>query len=85
MEPLADLLEGWHREQAGVAPGYQAARLLTDQDHPGRYVVEVHFSSHDEAQQNNARPETHAWAQSLRGLAQEEPTYHNYEVAYTAG
>ena len=82
-QPLADLIEGWHREQAGVAPGYRAARVLADQDRPGRYVVQVDFSSADQAQQNNDRPETQAWAKSLQELAQGEPEYHNYEVAYT--
>lgn len=84
-QPLFDLLDGWHREQAGVAPGYQGARVLADPDQPGRYVIEVDFSSEEEARRNNDRPETAAWAENLRGLAEGEPSYHNYEVAYTTG
>lgn len=83
-EPLAELLEGWHRDQSGVAPGYQGARLLADQDRPGRYIIEVDFSSEEAAQQNNARPETAAWAEKLKGLAQGEPEYRNFEVSYTS-
>ena len=82
-EPLIELLDAWHRDENGVAPGYQAARLLADQDRPGRYVVEVEFSSEDEARQNNTRPETQNWAAKLQGLAQGEPEYRNYQVAHT--
>jgi quinol monooxygenase YgiN len=84
-EPLAALVEGWHREQAGVAPGYRAARVLADRDRPGRFLLEVDFSSEEEATENNDRPETQAWAQQLQGLAQDTPEYHNYEVAYSTG
>lgn len=80
-QPLADLIEGWHRDQAGVAPGYQGARLLAARD--GAYVVEVDFASEEEAQQNDARPETQAWADKLKGLAEGEPVYNNYQVVYT--
>lgn len=82
-ESLVQLLESWHRDETGIAPGYQGARLLADQDAPGRYVIEVDFSSEEEAQANNTRPETQAWAASLQGLAQGEPAYCNYKVAYT--
>ena len=82
-ESLVELLEDWHRDQHGVAPGYQGARLLADQDRPGRYVIEVDFSSEDEAQNNNSRPETQSWAEKLQQLAQGKPEYHNLEVAYT--
>lgn len=82
-ESLVELLEDWHRDQHGVAPGYEGARLLADQDRPGRYVIEVDFSSEDAAQNNNSRPETQSWAETLRELAQGQPEYHNLRVAYT--
>lgn len=81
-EPLADLLQRWHREQHGTAPGYQGARLLQDQDRSGRYVIEVEFSSEAEAQKNNGRSETQAWAESLQRVVQGQPEYHNLTVAY---
>jgi quinol monooxygenase YgiN len=81
-EPLADLLVGWHRDQQGVAPGYEGARLLADRDQPGRYVIEVQFASEAEARRNNDRPETRAWADKLQGLTDGQPEYHNFEVAY---
>lgn len=84
-EALAALLDGWHREQHGVAPGYQTSRLLADQDRPGRYVIEVNFSSEEEARRNNDRPETRAWAQKLQQIATATPEYANFAVAHRTG
>jgi quinol monooxygenase YgiN len=81
-EPLADLLDGWHREQQGSAPGYRGARLLADEDTPGRFVIEVDFSSEKEASANNERSETQAWAEKLGSLAQGTPEYSNFTVAF---
>jgi quinol monooxygenase YgiN len=82
-EPLVELIERWDRDQRGAAPGYQGARLLADQDNGGRYLIEVDFSSREEAERNNERAETQAWAEKLKGFVQGEPEYDNYEVAYT--
>jgi quinol monooxygenase YgiN len=76
-EALAGLLEDWHRDQHGVAPGYEGARLLADIDEAGRYVIEVDFASEAKAQENSNRPETQAWADKLRGLAQGQLEYRN--------
>ncbi len=81
-QALADLLEDWHRDQRRVAPGYEGARLLSDREQPGRFVVEVDFSSEEEAQRNNARAETHAWAERLARVVRNNPEYRNYEVTY---
>lgn len=74
---LHQLLADWDREQAGVAPGYQGCRVLADQDTPDRYLVQVDFSSEEEAKRNNDRPETTEWATKLRALAGGEPRYLN--------
>lgn len=79
---LRALLAGWHEEQLGVAPGYQGARLMEDRGRPGRWLIEVDFSSYDDAERNNGRPETQAWAEELRGLLDDEPDYQDYDVAY---
>ena len=84
-DTLGALLDGWHRDQAGVAPGYQGARVLADRSEPGRFVIEVDFSSEEEARRNSDRPETQAWAGKLREAAEGEPDYHDYDVAYTTG
>lgn len=82
---LRELLAGWHEEQFGTAPGYQGARLLEDRSRPGRWLIEVDFSSYADAERNNGRPETQAWAEELRALVEEEPAYDDYDVAYTSG
>lgn len=84
-EPLADLVDAWHREQSGVAPGYQGARVLADAERSGRYVIEVDFSSEEEAAKNNDRAETSAWAKRLDALVRGEPTYSNFAVVHSTG
>jgi quinol monooxygenase YgiN len=81
-EGLQDLLAGWDAEQRGVAPGYIGARLLADAATAGRYLIEVDFTSQEEADRNNGREETAAWASTLRELARGEPTYRDFEQVY---
>lgn len=66
---LQNHVAGWNAEQAGVAPGYLGARVFADQGTAGRYLIEVDFSSQEEAERNNAREETASWAAGLRQLA----------------
>lgn len=82
---LAELMRRWHDEQAGVAPGYRGARLLADRDEPGRYVIEVDFTSLEEAQANNDREATRTWAGRLEELVEDAPAYGNFDVAFTTG
>ena len=85
-QALHQLMVDWDSAQSGVAPGYLGCRVLADQDAPGRYLVEVDFSSEEEAKRNNDRPETEAWADNLRKLAQGTPTYRNLgQVCSTYG
>ena len=72
---LRDLITLWHAEQHGIAPGYQGAQLLENLDEPGRYLVLVDFSSREEAERNNTRPETAAWAEKLGTLIEGQPAY----------
>ncbi|MDQ3145512.1 MAG: hypothetical protein M3R01_01020 [Actinomycetota bacterium] len=75
---LREQLAGWHAEQHGIAPGYQGARILADEEHPGRYVIEVDFTSRGDADRNNERPETAAWAARLGELTSGDPTYRSF-------
>jgi quinol monooxygenase YgiN len=84
-ERLRELLDSWHRDQHGVAPGYERARLLVDREQTDHCVIEVDFSSEEEARRNNDRPETRAWADGLRELADGEPEYRDFELAYATG
>jgi quinol monooxygenase YgiN len=80
---LRDHVAGWHADQAGSAPGYQGGRVLADADNPGRFLIEVDFSSRQEADRNSDRSETAAWASRLRELVSGEPRYANYRVVWT--
>ena len=79
-QALKELISTWDREQSGVAPGYQGARVLADSD--GRHLVEVDFSSREEAERNNDRPETQAWAERLREIAGADASYQDLRQVY---
>lgn len=81
-EALKDHVARWHDAQAGVAPGYLGARVLSDGD--DRYLIEVDFTSEEEARRNNDRSETAQWAEELKQMAEGQPDYQNLrEVAST--
>lgn len=81
--PIQDLVSTWHAEQAGVAPGYERARILADEGRPNRYLIEVSFSSKEEAEANNARAETANWARRLEGIAGSAPVFTNLALVCT--
>lgn len=62
---------GCHRENPGL---YQ---IIADFG-----VVDPTVSAADEAQRNNDRPETKAWAAQLRKLVTGEPEYHHFDELY---
>jgi quinol monooxygenase YgiN len=76
-QALRDHIANWDREQSGEAPGYVGSRVLADQDQPGSFLIEVDFTSQEEAQRNNDRPETQQWAEQLRSLVDGDPSYRN--------
>ena len=80
-----DLIKRWHHEQGGVAPGYRATRVLADKDRPDTYVIEVEFSSEEEAARNNERAETNEWTASLREILNRDPRYINLTESYSTG
>ena len=82
---LADMMNEWHEAEAGVAPGYQSSRLLADRDNPGRYVLVVEFSSAEEADLNNDRPETNEWGAKLGAVIEGDPEFGNYDEANVTG
>jgi quinol monooxygenase YgiN len=79
---LREHLDAWHRDQHGVAPGYERARLLADRTRPDHWVIEVDFASEEAARNNDDRAETRAWADGLRELAEGEPEYRDFDLAY---
>jgi quinol monooxygenase YgiN len=82
-EALDAHLRSWHAEQAGIAPGYVGARMLADHDEPGRYLIEVDFTSEEDAARNNDREETRAWAERLRSFTSADPDYRNLRLVCT--
>ena len=88
--PIIDLLTQWDLDQAsGELMGYMGTRLLGDREHPGEYVIEADFGVIDpnvsaaaEAERNNDRPETQAWARRLLELVNGAPDYHDYDELY---
>lgn len=81
-QELRDLVSQWDEDQSGVAPGYLGARVLADESN-GHHLIEVDFSSEEEAQRNNDRSATQQWAGELQRLADGEPTYRNLNVLAT--
>jgi hypothetical protein len=83
-QALHNHVSAWDADQAGVAPGYLGARVLADNDAPGRYLVEVDFASAEDADRNSNRPETTVWAKQLKELASDgEPGYRNLRQVCT--
>lgn len=83
-DEIAALMHDWHAAEAGSAPGYVGSRLLADREHAGKYLVVVDFTSAKDAEQNNDRPETQAWAAKFQALVDGEPAWGNFdEVART--
>jgi quinol monooxygenase YgiN len=78
-----DHVAAWHDQQAGSAPGYVGARVLEDRDRPGTYLIEVDFTSQEEAKRNSARPESSAWAERLATIARSGPEYRNLDQICT--
>ncbi len=82
---LAALMTDWHTAEAGRAPGYQGSRLLADRDNRGRYMLIVEFSSAEEAERNNDRPETQQWGDKLSALIGADPAFGNFDEVQTLG
>jgi hypothetical protein len=90
---LIDLLAEWDRDQATTdIMGYMGTRLLADRESPGHYVIAADFGIVDpdvsalaEAERNNERPETQAWAQRLLAAVEGAPVYRHYDELYRTG
>jgi len=89
-EIFIEMLEEWDLAQAtSDITGYMGTRLLADRDNPGHYMFVAEFGIIDpdvtaveEAQQNNERPETQAFAARLREVIDGEPEYRHFDELY---
>ena len=92
VDALLALVEQWDDLHASMdVVGYMGARLLADLDDPGQYMLVANFaqvepgvSAREEAEKNNDRPETNAWAEALLSITREPPTYAHYDELYTS-
>jgi hypothetical protein len=84
------LLEQWDLDQASTdIMGYMGTRFLADRENPGQYLIIADFgvvdpdvSAADEANRNNERPETQAWAARLLEVVDGQPEYRHYDELY---
>jgi hypothetical protein len=87
---LIEMLVEWDLQQArSDIMGYMGTRLLADRENPGHYLFVVDFgvidpdvSAAEEAERNNGRPETQAFAARLREVVHGEPEYRHYDELY---
>ena len=79
-EKIIQLFEDWQMDGSGGAPGFLGGRVLRFRDKPGRYVIQADFVSWEDAQENNDRPETQAWAKRLLEIIDGEPKYEDLDV-----
>ena len=87
---LIDMLQQWDVQQAASdLMGYMGTRLLADRERPGQYVLIADFgvidpdvSAADEAERNNERAETKAWAARLLDVVEGEPEYRHFAELY---
>lgn len=87
---LIAMLVEWDLQQAtSDIMGYMGTRLLADRENPGHYVFVVDFgvidpdvSAAEEADRNNERPETQAFAARLREVVAGVPEYRHYDELY---
>jgi hypothetical protein len=92
-EKLVEMLVEWDHEQATTdIMGFMGTRVLADREDPGLYVIIADFgivdpdvSAAEEAERNNDRPETKAWAERLLQMVSGEPEYHHYDELYRTG
>jgi hypothetical protein len=72
--------------------GYIGTRLFADRDQPGHFMILAEFAevdgevtAADEAERNNQREETEAWAARLRSLVDGEPQWIHFDELYRTG
>jgi hypothetical protein len=88
--PIIEMLAEWDLQQAASdIMGYMGTRLLADRDNPGHYmiiadfgVVDPNVSAAEEAERNNERPETQAWAARLLAVVDDQPEYRHFDELY---
>jgi hypothetical protein len=89
-DAIVELLKEWDLNQAtSDIMGYMGTRMLADREKLGQYVIIADFgivdpdvSAADEADRNNTRPETQAFAARLLEMIDGEAEYHHFDEIY---
>jgi hypothetical protein len=89
-EEIVAMLAEWDQRQASAdVMGYIGTKMMADREHLGRYVIVAEFavvepgvSAAEEAQRNNRREETRAFAERMRALVDVEPEWHHFDEIY---
>jgi hypothetical protein len=63
-------------------PGFRLT-VTRDRDNPNRYFTIVEFPSYEMAMENNARPDTDAFARDMAALCTSGPRFYNLDVDST--
>jgi quinol monooxygenase YgiN len=58
--------------------------VARDRDQPTRFFTIVEFPSYEAAMENNARPETDAFARQMAALCTSGPRFYNLDVEMTS-
>lgn len=78
-DEVQSLLDEWSARTDGRRTARHAI-LAADRDRENTFVEIVEFPSYEEAMTNSALPETATFAERLRDLCDEPPTFRNLEV-----
>ena len=76
------LHEAWLADTVGTRTT-KSETILADRDQPGRYLVVVEFPDEAAAAQNDALAATGRFAEQLRDLLDEPPTFRNLDLVRT--
>lgn len=79
LKELDAAMDEWLAMSAGKRTAVHGTQSR-DRDRPNTYVSIVEFPSYEEAMANSGRPETNAFAEKMKQLCDEPPTYRNLEV-----
>ena len=79
IDEMRKLDEEWSKRASG-GPSVHAIQC-SDRDNPGHYLAIAMFDSREEAEKNDARPETQEFAGKMQQLAK-NVKFHNLDVMY---
>ncbi|MGN6301171.1 MAG: hypothetical protein ACTHN8_08785 [Angustibacter sp.] len=79
-DELKELSEQWRSSRSHEPGGPDRLRVLTDRDHPGRYVTIAEFDSYERAMENSGRDDTSQFAGQMAALCDGPPTFRNLDL-----